>query len=64
MSTVERQDLLDSNQVVDDGVDMDEGEDDAFMHPPPGAEGANHSHAGDEEMVSQLGETMHQHRTW
>ncbi|KAF7975664.1 hypothetical protein HWV62_8751 [Athelia sp. TMB] len=62
MSNSERQDLLDSSVAIDHDVEMDDGgaESDTFMHPPPGTEGAGHSHAGDEEMVSELGEDSSQ----
>lgn len=63
MSMAERQDLLDSSQEVNVDIEMAGGdtENDAYKYPPPGAEGAGHSHAGDEDMVSGLSEGMRQH---
>lgn len=63
MDMAERQDLLHSTQAINEDIEMDGGDDEdvAYMHPPPGAEGADHSHAGDEEMVSGLREGMRQH---
>lgn len=64
MNTGERQDLLDSTQANDQDIEMDDGdaEDDAYLHPPPGAEGVNHSHAGDGDFVWGLSEGMRRHK--
>lgn len=60
MNMTQRQDILDSNLATEHDIEMEDGEDEAFMRPPPGAEGAHHSHAGDEDLVSELGEGMRQ----
>lgn len=62
MGNAERQDLYDSSQALNDDIEMDDGdaENAAYMHPAPGAEGADHSHAGDEDTVSGLSEGLRQ----
>lgn len=62
MSSGQRGDLLDSqvsvedlNAVAGDPMDLD----DAFLHPPIGAEGADHSHVGgDSELLQEIQEEM------
>lgn len=62
MDSAQRQDLLDSNHGSNQDTEMGdedvEDEDDAYLHPPPGAEGAEHSHAGDGDIVWGLSEGM------
>lgn len=60
MNNSERQDLLDSHEGIDCNIEMGDADadGDAYMQPPPGTEGAEHSHAGDENLVSELGEGM------
>lgn len=45
MTMTERQDVLDSTRVIDEDIEMDGGVDGdvAYMHSPPGAEGADQS---------------------
>lgn len=62
MSSVQRGDLLDSqastmdfDTVAGDLMDLD----DAFLHPPIGAEGAEHSHVGgDSELLQEIQEEI------
>jgi hypothetical protein len=62
MSIEQRQSLLDAQGPATDYKMADSesmGLDDAFMHPPIGTEGAEHSHAGgDREVMQEIEETM------
>ena len=62
MSIEQRQNLLDAQGPATD-YEMADAEpmdlDDVFMHPPIGAEGAEHSHAGgDREVMQEIEEKM------